>query len=104
MMLRTANRSGPTTRAGPRWERWREMGRASERAIWAGPGAFWRRTEVDGARFRWVEAGSGPPLLLLHGYGGSAHWWARNIEALGAVRRVYALDLPGFGRSQMAGR
>lgn len=80
------------------------MGRAGERAIWAGPGACWRRSEVDGAHFRWVEAGSGPPLLLLHGYGGSAHWWARNIEALGVVRRVYALDLPGFGRSRMAGR
>lgn len=42
-------------------------------------------------------AGSGPPLLLVHGLGGSAAWWQRNIAALSTRHRVYALDLPGFG-------
>jgi pimeloyl-ACP methyl ester carboxylesterase len=52
----------------------------------------------------WVEAGSGPPLVLLHGYGGSAHWWLRNVSALARVRRVYAMDVPGFGRSRLRAR
>ena len=73
-------------------------------AVWAGPGALRRRVRVEDSRINWVEAGSGPPLILLHGYGGSARWWTRNMAALGSVRRVYALDLPGFGRSRLAGR
>jgi pimeloyl-ACP methyl ester carboxylesterase len=41
--------------------------------------------------------------LLLHGYGGSARWWARNLAPLARSRTVYALDLPGFGASKMLG-
>jgi pimeloyl-ACP methyl ester carboxylesterase len=55
-------------------------------------------------RIRWVEAGAGRPLVLLHGYGGSAHWWLRNIAAFARTHRVYALDVPGFGRSSLPGR
>jgi len=73
-------------------------------AVWAGPGALRHRVRVEDSRINWVEAGSGPPLILLHGYGGSARWWTRNMAALGSVRRVYALDLPGFGRSHLSGR
>jgi pyruvate dehydrogenase E2 component (dihydrolipoamide acetyltransferase) len=38
--------------------------------------------------------GSGPPLLLLHGFGGDINIWVFNQEALSADRTVYALDLP----------
>jgi pimeloyl-ACP methyl ester carboxylesterase len=48
--------------------------------------------------------GEGPPLLLLHGYAGTARWWVRNLAPLARVRTVYALDLPGFGASRMRGR
>lgn len=75
--------------------------RAWERAAWAGPGARRRQADVEGTRLRWVETGDGPPLILLHGYGGSARWWQQNIGPLGAIRRVYALDIPGFGGSRM---
>lgn len=79
----------------------RRRPRAWQRASWAGPDAHWRQLDLEGTRIRWVEAGSGPPLILLHGYGGSARWWQQNIRPLGTIRRVYALDIPGFGGSRM---
>jgi len=54
---------------------------------------------VEGGRAHYVRAGSGPPLLLIHGIVGSAEIWRRNIPALAAQRTVYALDLLGMGRS-----
>ncbi|HEY8169133.1 MAG TPA: alpha/beta fold hydrolase [Candidatus Limnocylindrales bacterium] len=46
-----------------------------------------------------LEAGDGPPLILLHGLAGSGTWWRRNMAALSAGFRVIAIDLPGFGMS-----
>ena len=54
---------------------------------------------VNGADIRYRVAGFGPPLLLVHGLGGSLENWAANIGPLSAYHRVYAMDLPGFGRS-----
>lgn len=50
-------------------------------------------------QLHYVEAGSGDPLLLVHGGHGSWTHWVANIEPLAAKRRVIALDLPGFGAS-----
>jgi 2-hydroxy-6-oxonona-2,4-dienedioate hydrolase len=44
-------------------------------------------------------AGSGPPLVLLHGGHGSWTHWIRNVDALAAHFRVIAFDLPGYGAS-----
>lgn len=41
----------------------------------------------------------GLPLLLLHGEGGNAHMWHRQISSLGETHSVVALDFPGHGRS-----
>src|SRR5437764_9156841 len=41
--------------------------------------------------------GSGEPLVLIHGLGGSSGWWVRNVEALSRHFTVYTVDLPGFG-------
>jgi len=40
------------------------------------------------------------PLVLVHGLSGATTWWARNLEQLGEHGEVYALDLPGFGRTR----
>ena len=53
-------------------------------------------------RLHYLEAGSGPPLVLVHGLGSSATQdWGRLIAPLGRRFHVYAPDLPGFDRSRM---
>lgn len=43
--------------------------------------------------------GSGKPLLLIHGLGGSWQSWSPVLDALAAKRQVIAIDLPGHGES-----
>jgi pimeloyl-ACP methyl ester carboxylesterase len=43
--------------------------------------------------------GSGPPLLALHGFGGSTYSWHAIRDVLSAHHTVYAFDLKGFGQS-----
>jgi pyruvate dehydrogenase E2 component (dihydrolipoamide acetyltransferase) len=43
--------------------------------------------------------GSGPDALLLHGFGSDRMSWFANQTAIGAVAKVFALDLPGHGAS-----
>lgn len=45
------------------------------------------------------RAGSGQPLVLIHGLGGSRRIWSPVIGRLTAARDVVAVDLPGFGES-----
>jgi 2-hydroxymuconate-semialdehyde hydrolase len=62
-----------------------------------------RRTAVvDGLVTSYLEAGSGDPVILLHGgeFGASAEiGWERTITALAARYRVLAPDMLGFGES-----
>ena len=44
-----------------------------------------------------IRRGTGTPLLLLHGIGGSWRSWNPVLDALAARREVIALDLPGHG-------
>lgn len=46
-----------------------------------------------------VRTGSGRPLLLIHGLGGSTRTWSTVVDELSAQREVIAVDLPGFGQS-----
>jgi pimeloyl-ACP methyl ester carboxylesterase len=55
--------------------------------------------DVDGRKVFGVEAGSGEPVLLLHGYPQSASCWRHQIAALADKHHVVAPDWPGFGRS-----
>ncbi|MGD9798638.1 MAG: alpha/beta fold hydrolase [Acidimicrobiia bacterium] len=51
------------------------------------------------------EAGHGHPVLLLHGSGAGATGWSNfsgNIETLAKQFHVYAVDMPGWGRSDAA--
>ncbi len=45
------------------------------------------------------RCGDGPPLILLHGWGGSSRYWRSTLNALSATHDVIAPDLPGFGDS-----
>ncbi len=56
-------------------------------------------TTLDGGRVRYLQAGSGPPLVLLHGLLGYSFSWRFNLEALAQQRRVLALDQLGVGFS-----
>jgi pimeloyl-ACP methyl ester carboxylesterase len=60
---------------------------------------FEHRLELAGFETRALELeGSGPPLILLHGFADSADTWRILLDRLGrADRRAVALDLPGFG-------
>ncbi len=53
--------------------------------------------DVDGVSVRYREAGTGPTVVLIHGYGASADHWAPVIPALAVHHRVIAVDLKGFG-------
>jgi pimeloyl-ACP methyl ester carboxylesterase len=54
---------------------------------------------VDGARMRYLRAGSGPPLILLHGLMGYSFSWRFTIPALSPYATVYAVDSVGTGFS-----
>lgn len=54
---------------------------------------------VDDFAMHYVEAGSGPPLVFVHGLGGSHLDWESQLPYFEADHRVIAPDLRGFGRS-----
>jgi pimeloyl-ACP methyl ester carboxylesterase len=52
-------------------------------------------------RLHYLETGSGPPLVLVHGLASNAAQdWGRLIAPLGRRFHVFAPDLPGFGQSE----
>ncbi|MFD1807175.1 alpha/beta fold hydrolase [Gemmobacter lanyuensis] len=53
----------------------------------------------DGASVRVIEAGTGAPVLLIHGVGMRAEAWGPQIATLSATHRVLAVDMPGHGES-----
>lgn len=55
------------------------------------------RSETDQIAFEW--RGSGEPLLLIHGTGGSRFHWEPVIGRLAEARRLLLVDLPGHGSS-----
>jgi pimeloyl-ACP methyl ester carboxylesterase len=50
-------------------------------------------------RLHYLVEGSGPPVIFVHGLGGFAESWRRNLSALGRHFTIYAVDLPGCGQS-----
>lgn len=56
-----------------------------------------RYYDAGGVRTRVLEAGDGPPLLLLHGTGGHAESFIRNVLPLAESFRVLAVDMIGHG-------
>jgi pimeloyl-ACP methyl ester carboxylesterase len=56
-------------------------------------------TEFDGDRMHYTKAGSGPPLLLLHGLLGGSFCWRYTVAELARFHTTYAIDLHGLGLS-----
>jgi pimeloyl-ACP methyl ester carboxylesterase len=55
--------------------------------------------KLDGKTIHYTVQGSGPALVLVHGFGGSTDAWDKLTPLLAPHYTVYALDLPGFGLS-----
>jgi len=50
---------------------------------------------IAGVKLRYLEMGSGSPVILIHGLGGFLEMWWNTILALSTKHRVYAFDMPG---------
>jgi pimeloyl-ACP methyl ester carboxylesterase len=61
-----------------------------------------RFADVNGIRMRYLTAGSGDPVILMHGYAETSHMWIPLIAELGKSHMVVAPDLRGFGQSSKA--
>ncbi len=68
---------------------------ANLETAWGEPKIF----DYHGVKINYYEAGQGPPVILLHGFGASAYSWRFLGPALAADHRVFTLDLKGYGLS-----
>ena len=57
--------------------------------------------KVTGGGISYLEKGSGPELLLMHGIGGNAKSWRAQLQGLSENFRVIAWDSPGYGDSEL---
>ncbi len=57
---------------------------------------------VNGVRLHYVEAGSGPLVILLHGWPETSYSWRNTIAMLSKNYHVVAPDLRGLGQSEHA--
>ena len=67
-------------------------------------GRHLHRVEIHGMEVNYVdigEQGSHRPIVFVHGLGGQWQNWLENIPRFAQSRRVVAVDLPGFGVSEM---
>jgi len=55
---------------------------------------------VAGRRVRYLRAGQGPAVVLIHGLASSIYTWKDVLPRLSRAHDVVALDLPGFGGSE----
>ena len=62
--------------------------------------------EYNGAKVCYIEDGNpeGNPVIFLHGVLGDSHTWRLTMKALEKEYRVFAIDLPGYGKSDKGAR
>ncbi|MFC4857817.1 alpha/beta fold hydrolase [Actinophytocola glycyrrhizae] len=65
------------------------------------PGFSHGNVTVQGTTLHYVRGGSGPPLVLLHGWPQTWRKWAKVMPALAQSHTVIAFDLPGAGSSSI---
>jgi pimeloyl-ACP methyl ester carboxylesterase len=58
------------------------------------------KIKINGRQAHYLKAGSGPPVVLLHGGASDARDWVSTMTALGGQHTFYALDLLGYGQSE----
>ncbi|TKT79058.1 alpha/beta fold hydrolase [Aquamicrobium sp. LC103] len=74
----------------------RRIAREAERQV----PALGKFITIDGREVHYVERGEGPPILLIHGLGGTLHHLRRPLmEEFGDGYRLIAMDRPGSGYS-----
>src|SRR3984885_12386881 len=73
-----------------------EAAAASQRLL---PAFAYQRMDVEGLTVNYAISGSGPPLLLLHGYPQNHLMWRRVAPALARDHTVVLADLRGYGDS-----
>ena len=84
-------------------DRRRTDGNDARRRVLAGAPVTERRLDLAGVSTALLEAGDGPPVVLLHGQGGWSGVWLPVAGDLAATHRVIAADLPGLGASLVPG-
>jgi pimeloyl-ACP methyl ester carboxylesterase len=55
--------------------------------------------DYQGIKINYYQAGQGPPVILLHGFGACTYTWRYLAPVLARDHRVFALDLKGYGLS-----
>ena len=58
---------------------------------------------VNAVELAFIDRGTGPAVVLVHGFPLDHSMWNRQIDALAADHRVIVPDLRGFGRSGVGG-
>jgi pimeloyl-ACP methyl ester carboxylesterase len=79
----------------------RAIGDDARQGVLAGAPVTEQRWDLAGVSTAVLEAGQGPPVVLLHGQGGWAGMWLPVITELMKTHHVVAPDLPGLGASQV---
>lgn len=83
----------------PQPTRWLPLGDKKVRRAAVSGGTSEREVRVGGYRWRYLQAGEGPAVVLLHGLLGYSYSWRFNISALARSFTVYAPDVVGMGFS-----
>jgi len=60
-----------------------------------------KNIEINGVKIFTRIAGEGDPFLILHGWGASSKSWIKIQEKLSENFKVFSLDFPGFGKSDL---
>lgn len=58
-----------------------------------------RKIKLGNIHLAYISKGEGLPIIMMHGLGGNATHWQRNIESLSKNYKCIAVDLPGYGSS-----
>jgi len=79
---------------------WRLLFRKREELDWRDVSKPGYLIDLDGETLHYVDEGRGPPVVLIHGFGGHTFSYRFLIPELARDHRVVAVDLLGFGYSE----